>query len=141
MKTPPHAEPAFFMLIAAMAASVVGPIGCGNSGPSRFQLSGCVQYEGKPVPFGEISFQPDASQGNQGPGSTARIEDGRYVTQAGQGVQGGPYVVRILHIPRENERAGTIEPLWFSPFETKVDLPAEEGTRDFEVARQGAAKR
>lgn len=108
--------------------------GCGgNTGPGRYELSGSVTYQDKSVPAGEISFTPDSSKGNSGPGSIARIVDGRYQTEPGKGIVGGAYTVRIygydgVAIPESSD--GT--PL-FPSVTMDVDLPDEGGQYDFKV--------
>ena len=64
-------------------------MGCGSAEdtPERYQISGTVSFDGKPVPTGEIVINPDA--GNTGEGSYAVIKNGKYETAPGQGVSGG----------------------------------------------------
>ncbi len=119
----------FVMLAVVLALS-----GCsGASGPTRYDLSGTVSYAGKPVPAGEVSLEPDGSRGNTGPGSMAEIKDGKYQTEPGKGILGGPYVVRIMGfdgIPAGDSSVGTA---LFPPYETRVDFPREATTRDFAI--------
>lgn len=122
----------------AMLVGVVCPIGCGgDSGPPRYQVSGAVTYQGQPVPKGFVTFSPDTSQGNSGPGGGAEIVDGRYVTAAGKGVIGGPHQVRIvgydgIPISMEGEELTDGQPL-FAPFVTTIDFPTEDSTQDFTI--------
>lgn len=122
-------------LCRILLLAVVCVLGCGTSGSGlrRYELSGKVIFKGHPLARGEISFAPDVSQGNTGPGSITIIEDGRYCTQPGKGVVGGHYLVRITHTPLEDERAETVEPLLFPPCEMVVELPKEDAVRDFNV--------
>ena len=107
-------------------------VGCGQQrGPTRYELSGSVTYRGQPVPAGWIFFDPDSSRQNSGPGSAAKIKDGRYETPSGKGTVGGPHVATI------NGRDGTPNaeipgglPL-FPPYSMKIDLPKESSTYDF----------
>lgn len=113
--------------------------GCGGSsnGPERYRVQGKVTYNGEPVPAGRISFEPDASLGNKGPGSLIEFSNGGYRTPSDRGIVGGAYVVRIEGYDGE---ATTIDgmdlpqgkPL-FTPFETKVEFPMENGEHDFEI--------
>ncbi len=99
-----------------------------------------VTFAGKPVPVGTISFEPDSSQGNRGPGSVAQIKDGKYST-GGKGPTGGPHIVRITGsdgVPStiDGRPDGMFLPegkALFAPYETKVDLPKGATTKDFEV--------
>jgi hypothetical protein len=112
-------------------------VGCGrDDGPLRFDVSGKVTFNNKPVPVGRIQFEPDSSQDNQGPAGYALIKDGTYSTQeTGKGTVGGPHVVVMLGFdgkaaPAEEIVAGA--PL-FPKYRTTVDLPKETTTMDFDV--------
>jgi len=124
---------AWAVLAAVLAA------GCGgDGGPGRYRVRGTVTFDGKPVPLGYISFAPDTSQGNRGPGSGAPIRDGSYETASGKGVVGGPYVVRIAGtdgVPVELPGEGMLpegSPL-FEEYVTKIVLAKERSEQDFEV--------
>jgi len=116
--------------------TLVGIMGCGGAdpGPPRFPISGTVNYNGAPVPHGEIIFEPDAEAGNNGPATRAVIDNGAYSTKKGPGFVGGPMIVRITGTDGE---AGTGTqphgaPL-FKEYTEKVELPKAETTQDFEV--------
>ena len=70
------------VLFPAIIAAVL--IGCGKSGPERYEVSGAVTYHGRPVRGGRILFTPDTTQGNNGPGSVAEISNGMYYTRQGK---------------------------------------------------------
>ncbi len=117
-------------------------LGCSSSsGPARYELSGKVTFNGRPVPVGEVSLQPDGAQGNTGPGSIAMIKDGQYKTDPVTGVVGGAYLVRIAGfdgVPVGDSSEGTA---LFPMFQTKIELPAQASTYDFEIpAAPGAAR-
>jgi len=112
--------------------------GCGGSaGPTRYDLSGTVTYQGKQVPAGMIVLTPDADQGNSGPGTSAPIESGRYQTPPGRGAVGGPHVATITGYDGVPFQDGLVKnplgkPL-FGPIEIKVDLPKQATEHDFVV--------
>lgn len=109
-----------------------GLAGCGGSSDTtrRFDLSGAVTFEGKPVPAGTILFEPDPGKGNKGPAGFAKIADGKFDTAAGgKGTIGGPHVVRIT---------GSDKATLFSDYVTSADFPQQKATKDFEVP--GSAK-
>jgi hypothetical protein len=113
--------------------------GCGAEGPARYELSGTVTYDGKPVPKGFVTITPDASQGNEGPGGGAAIVDGKYSTDAGKGIIGGPHVVRIVGydgVPTrvEGEELPDGKSL-FPPYQTTVDFPKQDGEHDFAIPK------
>lgn len=70
-------------------------LGCAPAGPERYQVRGFVTLNGKPVPAGEIIFEPDPKKGNVGPQSRNEIKDGNFETQAGKGVVPGGVIATI----------------------------------------------
>ena len=120
--------------------------GCGSSDSSRFDLSGTVTYDGKPVPVGYMVFASDSAAGNAGPGAQADIRDGKFSTPTGRGTIGGPHVVSIFgfdgkpyQMAEDGEAPPMINPMGKPLFETvtmKVDLPEETAVHDFAIPRQ-----
>ena len=121
--------------------------GCGGqSGPPRFDLSGTVTYDGKPVPAGYIVFEPETAAGNSGPGSQADIRDGKYSTLPGRGTIGGPHLVRIFgfdgipYQPDEDvEGPPMLNPMGrplFGNVSIAVDLPKETAVHHFMIPKQ-----
>lgn len=110
-----------------------------TEGPDRFELSGKVTFNGKPVPVGEIVITPDTSFENKGPGSYAEIKDGQYVTAPGMGIVGGFYILKVTGfdgIPSDGPEGG--EPLLqgktlFSGHEIKLVLMEQNTTFDIEI--------
>jgi hypothetical protein len=121
---------------------VAAAVGCGGtpSGPPRYRVSGKVTFNGRPVAAGSISFTPDASQNNRGPGSFAPIRDGAYGTPRGQGTVGGPHVLTITGLDRlpGSGAPGEVIPPLFSSYPLKVDLPREDTTFDIDVPATAA---
>ena len=126
------------MLESLAVLLAMGSAGCsGQAGPARYEVSGTVMFAGKPVPTGEISFEPDGAQHNAGPGSMTQIKDGKYRTDPNKGVVGGPYIVRIQGfdgVPVGDSAMG--KPI-FPPYSKIVDLPKQTSTQDFSVAPSG----
>jgi len=124
------------------AAALLGA-GCGRDGPPRYDVSGTVQYQGKPVPEGRIVFTPDVTRGNNGPQGHAIIRQGRYSTAAeGRGAVGGPHEVRIVGydgVPVEGAeyKMDQGSPL-FPEYTTHVDLPEQSIEQNFEVPEKPA---
>ena len=118
----------------AVLALVAGALTTGCSGEKTYHLSGTVTYKGKPVPKGQIVFEPDAAAGNSGQPAYAKIVDGQYDTREdGQGTVGGPHIVQIHGrdgIPRGELLNGL--PL-FRDYTTTVDIPKGNNKQDFEV--------
>jgi hypothetical protein len=136
-RLPSLSLPALRLAGCLLIGSVVG--GCGGpAGPVRYDVKGTVLYDGQPVPAGEVALDPDGSQGNKGPGSIARIKDGRYQTEPGKGVLGGPYVVRIVGfdgVPVGDSSVGTGI---FPQYQTKVEFPSRAASQDFHVPKAPA---
>jgi len=128
------------MLLAGCQPSVEG-----------YRVSGKVTFNGAPVPAGKIYFNPDGSQGNSGASGYATIKDGQYDTAAegGRPHAGGPMVVGIEGFDpsaKGEQAAGdtsgeeTVKML-FPNYETKVDLPKETSTQDFDVPAEAATRK
>lgn len=122
-------------LCTAAVAFVLG--GCGGpSGPEQYEISGKATFNGQPIPAGKIMFVPDRSADNKGPRGIAKIENGRYKTLPGKGVVAGAQNVQILGYDGVHV-ANTIGSDFGSPifpsYNTKVDLPAETTSIDFDV--------
>lgn len=112
-----------------------------DRGPKRYHVSGQVYYDGKPVPAGEIYFDPDVTKGHDGTQGFARIKDGQYDTRvASKGVAPGPHIVRILGFdgkvpPGEDLPFG--KPL-FTEYKTTADIGDQgDATLDFKVPGRG----
>lgn len=121
----------------ALIVSATWILGCSRQdGPPRYHLSGAATYGGQPIPVGEIEFSPDSKQGNTGPGTVAKIENGQYQTPHDRGVIGGPHNVRITGYDgvanSENDSGITI----FVPHMETIDLPQEDSQHDFAVPRK-----
>ncbi|MHC2066797.1 hypothetical protein ACYFX5_04955 [Bremerella sp. T1] len=106
-----------------------------------YSISGTISYDGKPLPKGNISFAPDASKNNQGPGVTAEITDGKYETPDGKGISGGPYVLTINGydgVPIASGEGGMdrMGKMMFEAYELKADLPREDATHDIEIPKR-----
>lgn len=109
--------------------------GCGPDGPVKYTIRGTIKMQdGKPVPAGEISFEPDGTAGNAGPGAMAQIKNGNYSLPRDQGVVGGKYSVIITPfdgVPFGESLQG--KPLRQVPYTEKVDLPKEDSVKDFSI--------
>lgn len=117
--------------------------GCGGEREiPRFDLSGTVNYDGQPVPAGAIEFLPDVASGNEGPGTSAEIQNGRYATLPDRGTIGGPHVVVLRGYTTLPTTPGasvspsppaTTNPLFTSTI--TVDLPKKVGEHDFDIPK------
>lgn len=124
------------VLCAAVTLVAIGGCGPGGKGPKRYGVEGTVTFGGEPVPMGRIVFEPDPAAGNRGPVGMADIEAGRYATDRRFGAVGGPHVVVIEGFESPGPQGlgpdESPKPL-FRPYRTKVDLPRQASTQNFEV--------
>lgn len=119
----------FVVLVVLALAS-----GCGQQvGPPRFPVSGSVTYAGSPLALGRISFEPDTSQANQGPGGYGDIVAGRYDTYRTMGAVGGPHRVVIEGYAGDTPEQRLKRRPLFPPYITTIDLPAGNAAVDFDV--------
>ncbi|UUO08291.1 hypothetical protein M4951_08205 [Blastopirellula sp. J2-11] len=128
----------WFWLTSLLAAMTV--IGCGApAAPGVYAVEGSVTYDGKPVPGGRITFSPNASLGNKGPGSYAKIANGRFTTPSGKGVVGGPYVVEITgyDVSAPHYNVNIDSEVIFSNHQIEVEFPESDSVQSFEVPRKG----
>lgn len=127
---------------ALIVAAVLVAVGCSSrqEGPQRFAVSGKVTFDGKPVPAGRITLEPDTAAGNSGPAGYGNIVAGRFTTYPRMGAVGGPHIVRISGF--DGVPAGEMvegKPL-FAEYMTKVELPSKATMIDFEVPLAPAKK-
>ena len=117
----------FLPVVTLLAISIFA---CGPGGPPRYDLSGKIEYSGKPVPAGQIFFEPDNSAENKGPRAVAQIQNGSYSTPPNLGTIGGPHRVTIYG---SAGNAGPFDDALFPVYQTKLDIPKEPLTHDFVV--------
>jgi len=126
---------------SALMALMLLLAGCGGSeGPPKFHIEGAVTFEGEPVPAGEISFEPDSSQGNSGPGTIVPIIDGRYNSSGTGGIIGGPMIARIVGYDGNAVEQSDFGVSLFSQISVSVDLPQEDTSYDFELTADQQAQ-
>jgi hypothetical protein len=82
------------LLIGLLALACIG---CGPPKEEVYRVHGTVTFKGKPVPKGNVFFDPDGTKGTSGKQGFAGIVDGKFDTAAsdGDGIQKGDYTVRV----------------------------------------------
>jgi hypothetical protein len=109
-------------------------IGCSDGGPSRLRVQGAVTFDGAPIPYGDVLFTPDGNAGASGAQGIAPIRDGRYDSSNGQGIAGGPTVIRVTGLSGPEGPAICV-------YEMTVDLPTTgDITHDINVPKTAARK-
>jgi hypothetical protein len=122
-----------YLLALSLICGLVLLVGCGKSGPKRYDISGKVTYGGEPIPAGSVTFIPSGE--NQGPAGTAIIENGSFDTGSnGTGHVGGTHRVVITGLGGAggDEFFPDGKPL-FQDYEIEIELPEKETTKNFEV--------
>jgi hypothetical protein len=126
----------FLFIVAIVSLAMTG---CGEDGPTRYQLTGAVTFDGKPVPRGYIVFTPDTAAGNPGPGTQVEIVDGRFETGAKEGTIGGKHIASITGFDGQAYQDGPVTNpnghLLFSDRIQPVDLPQADGQYDFSLTK------
>jgi hypothetical protein len=120
--------------VVALVTVAVLVGGCTRpSGPTRYPVSGRVTRGGQPLALGRISFEPETSQGNRGPGAYGEISAGRYETYRTMGAVGGPHRVVIEGYAGDTDEQRRKRAPLFPTYVTSVDLPAGSASFDFDV--------
>jgi len=119
--------------LAVLGALALTASGC-QDGLKRVRVSGSVTFQGKPVPYGNVVFEPDKSKGNSGPQGYATIKDGRFDTglAGGTAPTSGPQVIAIEGYPELGNEDPKKGRLVFN-HRTSADLTGKEMTLDFDV--------
>ncbi|MEZ6055139.1 MAG: hypothetical protein R3C01_00405 [Planctomycetaceae bacterium] len=139
--------------MVAVCLSLLFASGCGESETPRYNFSGTVTFEGKPLPYGRIQFVPDAEQNNEGGSGFAEVIDGKFDTGnvGSRGVIGGPHKIRIrgyASVPVEgndDEVATSDLPVnenYFMGFEMpeSYDFPTESYAKGYEIVVPDSAR-
>lgn len=131
---------------ATMLVMLFALQGCGSSapdGPTRYHVHGVVTYEGKPVPFGTVTFDPDTSKGNSGPQGVASIKNGVFDTKlaGNRGTVGGATIISVVGTTHEVVTEGGEGRLLFGSYNFEKDLPKEDSTLDIEVPKKASGKK
>jgi hypothetical protein len=125
---------------AALAGGLMAAVGaCGN--PSgRYDLSGTIMFDGKPVPAGLIVINPDMQKKNDGPQGMAEIKAGRFDTKAS--AKGAPSGAVTLVVDGFDGQPLPDQPLGkplFIGHRVSLDLPKTATTHDIDVPKSAGA--
>jgi hypothetical protein len=116
---------ALVLVIAAVA-------GCGPGEEKLHRVWGVVTHNGKPIPKGNIYFDPKVD----GPQGYAHIVNGNYDTaQEGQGVRGGAYDVRVNGYDGKPAHEAPFGQALFPEYAGTKDLPQEDSKFDLDIPK------
>ncbi|MDO5553923.1 MAG: hypothetical protein Q4G68_09180 [Planctomycetia bacterium] len=125
----------YVLVVCCLLLGGIVLLGCGR-GLGDVPLEGRITFEGKAVPGGAIQFVPDSDKGNEGTGTSAVIENGRYKTNAKRGVFGGPYVVTVYATDGTTPEDIDTDTSLFDPYVIHVDIPHEGGGFDIAIPQE-----
>jgi hypothetical protein len=126
--------------------AVVLPVlaGCGGDGLDRHRVQGTVTFQGKPVEFGAIFFEPTESVGKVAPTVYLPVRDGKYDTHD-EGPIAGRYRVVVGGMDKSRQRVDddgiTHTQQLFENYVFEVDIPPPNGTLDVQVPASQAIRK
>jgi hypothetical protein len=119
--------------------------GCGSAdGLTRYPVKGTVTYQGQPVKFGAIFFEPTASVGEIAPTVYLPVRDGKYDALE-EGPVAGKYRVVVGGVDQSSKRVDddgvTHSKQLFQDYKFDVEIPPPNNTLNVVVpASQAIAK-
>jgi hypothetical protein len=130
--------------LCSLALACLTLAGCGGDGMNRQRIKGTVTFQGKPVAFGAIFFEPTESVGKIAPTSYLAIRNGRFDTQD-KGPVPGKYRVVVGGQDQSKKRVDDdgithTTPL-FNDYRFEVDIPPPNNTLDVVVPESQAIKK
>jgi len=115
--------------------------GCGGDGLDRYPVSGTVTFDGKPVEFGAIFFEPTMSAGPIAPTVYLPVRDGKYDARD-KGPVKGKYNVTVGGMDQSRNTVDsdgiTVTPQLFPDYKFEVDIPPPDNRLDIEVPKSRA---
>jgi hypothetical protein len=119
-------------------------VGCNRGdGLGRYRVKGTVKYQGKPVEFGAIFFEPTASVGDVAPTVYLPVRNGTYDT-LDEGPVKGKYNVVVGGQDQSKKHVDSDgvnhTPQLFQDYKFQVEIPPPNNTLDVEVPDSQAIK-
>lgn len=123
------------MIRCLLILSLLICVGCGASGPPKYQVEGLVNFDGKPLPTGKLTLIPSESKAKT---TVADIVDGKYSTEVTEGEwtvniqavrETGPVIEALREAPREQY----LPRKYNSDSTLKMSVPVEGGKLDFDL--------
>ena len=131
--------------LCSLAIVCLALAGCGSrDGLTRYRVQGTVTFQGKPVEFGAIFFEPTESVGKIAPTVYLPVRDGKYDAKD-KGPVAGKYRVVVGGMDKSKERVDsdgiTHTPQLFQDYVFEVEIPPPDNTLDVEVPASQAIRR
>jgi len=123
-------HPPCSIVILAAGLALVSVSGCQKSN-GLTPVTGRVTWKGSPVPMGNVSIEPDASQGNKGPQCRSSIIQGVFTSRPEFGAVSGPVIVDVEGLENRPDREFPV-PL-FPRYTFKTEIPKGKATLDIVV--------
>jgi hypothetical protein len=118
------------VFIAVAVLALATSVGCQKSN-GLTPVTGRVTFKGSPVPMGNVSIEPDASQGNKGPQCRSSIINGVFTSRPEFGSVSGPVIVDVEGLENRPDREFPV-PL-FPRYTFKTEIPKGKATLDIVV--------
>src|SRR5262245_43746070 len=123
-----HGKPLARLVPLGILSIVV--LGCGD-GLKRHRIQGTVTFQGKPVEFGGIFFEPTDSIGPVATTVIVKVRQGKYDTE-GDGPVSGKYSVIVGGVDQSKNRVDddgvTHKPQLFKDYTFEVEMPPPGNT-------------
>jgi hypothetical protein len=121
----------------SLALFAVLVAGCGGGDKiDRQRIQGTVTYQGQPVAFGAIFFEPTASAGQVAPTVYLPVRDGKFDT-GDKGPSPGKYRVTVGGVDQskatKDDDGITTTPPLFPDHKFEIDVPVPNNTLNVEV--------
>jgi hypothetical protein len=127
------------VFIAVAVLALATSVGCQKSN-GLTPVTGRVTFKGSPVPMGNVSIEPDASQGNKGPQCRSSIINGVFTSRPEFGAVSGAVIVDVEGSEQRPESEYPV-PL-FPRYTFKTEIPKGKATLDIVVPEDaGKSKR
>jgi len=114
--------------LAVCLGLAAGLSGCGGGveppETERVNASGKVEFDGKPVPAGTVSFLHESTGHN----AICTISDGTYESTSGKGPNPGKNVVMITA-----QESAEGNPMWGQPWKKRVEVGDADFAEDFTI--------
>lgn len=125
-----HLRGSIVSVAAGLALALAIVSGCQKSN-GLTPVTGRVTWKGNAVPMGNVSIEPDASQGNKGPQCRSSIIKGVFTSRPEFGAVSGPVIVEVEGSEQRPDKEFPV-PL-FPRYNFKTEIPKGKATLDIVV--------